>query len=90
MFFAQVTKYVEREILNHKQLIHPHIIRFNEVRASAGIVQLAPAPCSTLVLARRMSVCYRSVPFHEENTCSNQSRQVMLIQSLACADAKLD
>ncbi len=29
--FVQVTKYVEREILNHKQLIHPHIIRFNEV-----------------------------------------------------------
>lgn len=27
----QVTKYVEREILNHRQLVHPHIIQFKEV-----------------------------------------------------------
>lgn len=26
-----VGKYVEREILNHRQLVHPHIIRFKEV-----------------------------------------------------------
>ena len=28
---AQVTKYVEREIINHRQLVHPHIIQFKEV-----------------------------------------------------------
>lgn len=28
----QVTKYVEREIINHRQLVHPHIIQFKEVR----------------------------------------------------------
>ena len=27
----QVTKYVEREIINHRQLVHPHIIQFKEV-----------------------------------------------------------
>jgi len=29
----QVTKYVEREIINHRQLVHPHIIQFKEVGA---------------------------------------------------------
>lgn len=29
----QVTKYVEREILNHRCLVHPHIVQFKEVRA---------------------------------------------------------
>jgi serine/threonine protein kinase len=28
----QVTKYVEREIINHRQLVHPHIVQFKEVR----------------------------------------------------------
>lgn len=27
----QVTKYVEREIVNHRQLMHPHIVQFKEV-----------------------------------------------------------
>ena len=27
----QVTKYVEREIINHRQLVHPHIIQFKEI-----------------------------------------------------------
>jgi serine/threonine protein kinase len=30
----QVTKYVEREILNHRCLVHPHIVQFKEVRLS--------------------------------------------------------
>ncbi len=29
---VQVTKYVEREILNHRVLMHPHIVQFKEVR----------------------------------------------------------
>ena len=29
--FLQVTKYVEREILNHRCLVHPHIVQFKEV-----------------------------------------------------------
>ena len=33
---TQVTKYVEREILNHRQLVHPHIIQFKEVRGRGG------------------------------------------------------
>jgi hypothetical protein len=28
---VQVTKYVEREILNHRCLVHPHIVQFKEV-----------------------------------------------------------
>lgn len=28
---VQVTKYVEREILNHRVLMHPHIVQFKEV-----------------------------------------------------------
>ena len=27
----QVTKYVQREILNHRRLIHPHIVEMREV-----------------------------------------------------------
>ena len=30
---GQVTKYVEREILNHRVLMHPHIVQFKEVSA---------------------------------------------------------
>ncbi len=29
----QISKYVEREIVNHKQLRHPHIVELKEVRA---------------------------------------------------------
>eukprot|EP01023_Acetabularia_acetabulum_P065365 TRINITY_DN8646_c0_g2_i1.p1 TRINITY_DN8646_c0_g2~~TRINITY_DN8646_c0_g2_i1.p1 ORF type:complete len:357 (+),score=52.62 TRINITY_DN8646_c0_g2_i1:350-1420(+) len=28
---SKITKYVEREILNHRQLLHPHIIQYKEV-----------------------------------------------------------
>ena len=28
---AQVSRYVEREILNHRRLIHPHIVEMREV-----------------------------------------------------------
>ena len=31
----QVSKYVEREILNHKRLIHPHIVQLKEVSKMA-------------------------------------------------------
>ena len=34
---AQVSKYVEREILNHKRLIHPHIVQLKEVRTGAPL-----------------------------------------------------
>jgi serine/threonine protein kinase len=27
-----VTTYVEQEIINHRMLVHPHIVRFKEVR----------------------------------------------------------
>lgn len=27
----QITKYVEREIMNHRSLMHPHIVQFKEV-----------------------------------------------------------
>ncbi len=30
----QISKYVEREILNHKRLIHPHIVELREVRCN--------------------------------------------------------
>lgn len=31
----QVTKYVEREIVNHRTLMHPHIVQFKEVSSNA-------------------------------------------------------
>jgi len=31
MLALQITKYVERELLNHNRLLHPHIIQFKEV-----------------------------------------------------------
>ena len=30
-YSVQITKYVERELLNHNRLLHPHIIQFKEV-----------------------------------------------------------
>ena len=38
----QVTKYVEREILNHRFLMHPHIVQFKEV----NIQSLICSPCA--------------------------------------------
>lgn len=29
----QITKYVEREIINHRHLMHPHIVQFKEVKS---------------------------------------------------------
>ena len=36
---AQVTTYVEREIINHRSLNHPHVVQFKEVRSAwqAGV-----------------------------------------------------
>ena len=34
----QVTKYVEREIINHRQLVNPHIVQFKEVCGGGGDV----------------------------------------------------
>ena len=33
----QITKYVEREIMNHRSLMHPHIVQFKEVSLSQVI-----------------------------------------------------
>ena len=33
---VQVTKYVEREIQNHRTLMHPHIVQFKEVTCNPG------------------------------------------------------
>jgi len=30
----QITKYVEREIINHKQLKHPHVVELREVKSA--------------------------------------------------------
>ena len=47
----QVTKYVEREILNHRVLMHPHIVQFKEVTSSSSS-RLAAFYCTrTLLLA---------------------------------------
>ena len=32
----QITKYVEREIMNHRSLMHPHIVQFKEVSGFAA------------------------------------------------------
>ena len=52
---VQISKYVEREIMNHKQLRHPHIVELREVRASSRVAwhlmrcaQLATARCCGL------------------------------------------
>jgi len=34
----KINKYVESEILNHRMLLHPHIIQFREVRSNTGKV----------------------------------------------------
>ncbi len=54
----QITKYVEREIINHKQLKHPHVVELREVRcasppALAGVAMIActESPYTLNVLA---------------------------------------
>lgn len=37
----QVTKYVEREIINHRCLVHPHIVQFKEVFLTPGHLGIA-------------------------------------------------
>ncbi len=44
----QISKYVEREIINHKQLRHPHIVELKEVCACH--TALARHACITLLL----------------------------------------
>lgn len=39
----QITKYVEREIMNHRSLMHPHIVQFKEVSPSGSATQLLQA-----------------------------------------------
>jgi serine/threonine protein kinase len=41
---TEVSKYVEREILNHKRLIHPHIVQLKEVPCSR-VSQASKNPC---------------------------------------------
>ncbi len=43
----QVTKYVEREIINHRQLVHPHIIQFKEVRRWCTCHPVSDSLCRT-------------------------------------------
>lgn len=53
----QVTKYVEREILNHRCLVHPHIVQFKEV---CWLVQM--------LLGRRLLLLLRRVEQVEHST----------------------
>ena len=42
---VQVSKYVEREILNHKRLIHPHIVQLKEVSNLPELNKVALHAC---------------------------------------------
>ena len=50
----QITKYVEREIMNHRSLMHPHIVQFKEVRdvcantASIACSEFGMSACTSL------------------------------------------
>ena len=47
----QVSRYVEREILNHRRLIHPHIVEMREVCASLFLQRATDiGHCSALIL----------------------------------------
>jgi hypothetical protein len=48
---VQVTKYVQREILNHRRLIHPHIVEMREVTVSQAVMRPSEAPRSCDVFA---------------------------------------
>ena len=37
---SQVTKHVEREVLNHRSLLHPHVLQFREVWGAVPTPQL--------------------------------------------------
>jgi len=39
----RINEYVEAEIINHRQLLHPHIIQFQEVRARPPLFSPTPA-----------------------------------------------
>jgi hypothetical protein len=57
---VQVTKYVEREILNHRCLVHPHIVQFKEVRCK----QQARAEASALLHMPAARASCAAVPVH--------------------------
>lgn len=42
LWTLQVTKYVEREIQNHRTLMHPHIVQFKEVGCCAFPHEVRP------------------------------------------------
>ena len=37
----KITKYVEREIINHSHLVHPHIVQFKEVFLTTDYLAIA-------------------------------------------------
>lgn len=41
---AQINEYVERELSNHRRLLHPHIVQFKEARIPQGIPHEVPTP----------------------------------------------
>ncbi len=43
---SQIDVNVEREVLNHKTLVHPNIVQFREVRSSYTAVRLCQADLS--------------------------------------------
>ena len=51
----QVTKYVEREILNHRFLMHPHIVQFKEVCTAHPIALCHANPASQAGTAMRFT-----------------------------------
>ena len=59
---VQVSKYVEREILNHKRLIHPHIVQLKEVSKISlhSCLTSGALSCCALGLVRwRATLCCR-------------------------------
>ncbi len=54
----QITKYVEREIINHRCLVHPHIVQFREVGFGGGYERFlglgaVRSPAAAMLLERR-------------------------------------
>ena len=65
----QISKYVEREIINHKQLRHPHIVELKEVCACPS------------ALARHARITVLLSPCHLSHLSAAEAG-IMLVQAL--------
>lgn len=72
----QITKYVEREIMNHRSLMHPHIVQFKEVSLSQ-VIAIDLSGCLPVPFVLHPGV-QRSLGKYAGGSCRSLSRPSIL------------